>query len=60
MITIIPSNTEVLAAATQAAAAGLLLITNGERACISPVCPPGWTRLSVHCKQPQEPSHESR
>lgn len=60
MVVIIPSDTEVRDAAAMAAAAHLHLITDGARTCLSPVVPAGWTRLAVHCKQPQEPSHESR
>ena len=54
MITIIPSDTEVRAAAALAAAAHLHLITDGQRTCLSPVVPAGWTRLSVNCKPVQE------
>lgn len=54
MITIIPSAMEVRAAAALAAAAHLHLITNGRSTCLSPVVPPGWTRLSVAVKPTQE------
>ncbi len=57
---IIPSDTEIRTAASMAAAAHLHLITDGRRTLLSPIVPAGWTRLAVHCKQPQEPSHESR
>lgn len=54
MITIIPSDTEIRDAAAMAAAAHLHLITDGARTCLSPVVPPGWTRLSVAVKPSQE------
>lgn len=54
MITIIPSDTEIRTAAAMAAAAHLHLITNGRSTCLSPVVPPGWTRLSVAVKPAQE------
>jgi hypothetical protein len=60
VITIIPSDTEVRAAAALAAAAHLHLITDGQRTCLSPVVPAGWTRLAVHLKQPEERPHEPR
>ena len=56
MITIIPSDTEVVAAAALAAAAHLHLITDGQRTCLSPVVPAGWTRLAVNCTKAQEPA----
>lgn len=51
MITIIPSDTDVIAAARLAAAAHLHLITDGRRTCLSPIVPPGWTRLAVIVKE---------
>jgi hypothetical protein len=54
VITIIPSDTEIRSAAAMAAAAHLHLITDGRSTCLSPVVPPGWTRLAVHCKPVQE------
>lgn len=54
MVVIIPSDTEVRAAAAMAAAAHLHLITDGDRTCLSPVIPAGWTRLSVAVKPLQE------
>lgn len=51
MITIIPSDTEVREAARQAAAAHLHLITDGRRSALSPIVPPGWTRLAVNVKE---------
>ena len=56
MITIIPSDLEVRAAAALAAAQHLHLITDGQRTCLSPVVPAGWTRLAVNCKPVQEPA----
>lgn len=53
MITIIPDEAELLEVARQAHAQHLHLITNGRRSALSPVIPPGWTRISVTCK-PQE------
>lgn len=51
MITIIPSDTEVREAARMAAASRLNLITDGCRTCLSPIVPPGWTRLAVNVKE---------
>jgi hypothetical protein len=56
MVVIIPADTDVRTAAALAAAQHLHLITDGARTCLSPVVPPGWTRLSVHCKHSQEPA----
>jgi hypothetical protein len=56
VITIIPSDLEVRAAAALAAAQHLHLITDGQRTCLSPVVPAGWTRLAVNCKPVQEPA----
>ena len=51
---IIPEETEVLAAAGQAAAAGMHLICNGKRIVISPIVPPGWFKVAVKIKPQQE------
>lgn len=50
----IPDESTVLAAAEQAAAAGLHLICNGKRSCISPIVPPGWFKVAVKIKPTQE------
>lgn len=50
VITIVPDEAELLDVARQAHAQHLHLITNGRRAALSPVVPPGWTRISVHRK----------
>ena len=51
---VIPDETEILEAAHMAQARGFYLISNGRRAAISPVIPPGWTRLSVTRKPSEE------
>ena len=51
MITIVPSDTEVIAAARLAAAAHLHLITDGKKTVLSPVVPPGWHKLAVTVKE---------
>lgn len=51
MITIIPSDTDVMEAARLAAAAHLHLITDGRRTVLSPVVPPGWHKLAVTVKE---------
>jgi|GEM_PF-5165625 len=50
----IPDESTVLAAAEQAAAAGLHLICNGKRSCISPIVPAGWFKVAVKIKPTQE------
>jgi hypothetical protein len=51
MVTIIPSDTDVLEAARLAAAAHLHLITDGRRTVLSPWVPPGWHKLAVTVKE---------
>ena len=56
---IVPEESEVLAAAQEAAAAGLHLICNGRRSAISPVIPPGWFKIAVKLK-PQPVPHQEQ
>ena len=51
MITIIPSDTDVIEAARLAQCAHLHLITNGRSTVLSPVVPPGWHKLAVTVKE---------
>ena len=48
---IIPSDAQVIAAANQANAQHLHLITDGERTLLSPIVMPGWHKLAVKIKQ---------
>ncbi len=47
IISLVPDDAALFAVAEEAAAAGLLLISNGRRSAISPTVPPGWTRIAV-------------
>lgn len=47
---IIPSETEVIAAARQANAQHLHLLTNGNRTVLSPIGIPGWYKIAVKTK----------
>ncbi len=51
---LIPSNTEVIAAARMAAAAHLQLLVREGRTVLSPVVLPGWTRLGVNRRTPTQ------
>lgn len=56
----IPNTTEVLEAASMAAAKHLLLVTNGRETLLSPHVPPGWTRVVTRTKptpRSQETAH---
>lgn len=48
---IIPSDTEAIAAAQQANAQHLHLLTDGTRTVLSPIVLPGWYKLAVKIKQ---------
>ena len=50
MAAIVPDDADVFAAAEEATAAGLHLICNGRRSCISPIVPPGWFKIAVRIK----------
>jgi len=56
---IVPEETSVLDAATEARNAGHHLLCNGRQTCISPVPIPGWCKVSVLLKprrqSPKEP-----
>lgn len=59
MVAIVPDDADVFAAAEEAAAAGLHLICNGRRSCISPIVPPGWYKLAIKIKPANNPSQEA-
>jgi hypothetical protein len=46
-----PEEAELLEIAGDAAAAGLILITNGRETVLSPIMLPGWHRLGVSVKE---------
>lgn len=48
---IIPSDTEVIAAAQQANAQHLHLLTDGARTVLSPIVLPGWHKIAVRIKE---------
>lgn len=53
----IASTTDVLEAASMAAAQHLLLITNGRETLLSPHVPAGWTRVVTRVKPAKEAAH---
>lgn len=46
-----PTDAELLSVASDAAARGLFLITDGRETKISPNVPPGWHRMAVRVKE---------
>ncbi len=46
----VPEEAELLEVATEAAARGMYLVTDGRRTVLSPIVMPGWHRLGVSIK----------